>query len=58
MRDIVGVTEAAVAAELLCWIGAALLDGLGFLPPVSLLCQVVSSRTDLSGGPTYILSIH
>ena len=48
MRNIVGVAEAALAAELLRWIGAALLDGLGFFPPVSSLLQIGLSRTDLS----------
>ena len=35
--NIVGVAEAAVTAELFCWIRAALFDGLGFAPPVCLL---------------------
>ncbi len=38
MRNVVGVTEAAVTAELLGWVGAALLDGLCFTTPVCLAC--------------------
>ncbi len=38
MCNIVGVAEATVAAKLLCWIGAAFLDGLSPFPPVCLVC--------------------
>lgn len=38
MCNIVRVAKAAMAAELLGWVGAAFLDGLGLLPPVCLVC--------------------